>query len=134
MPSYKDIPPLTPQRWLRSLVEMAAEVADKESQEKRWLAPDRHAWEHPDELVNQLFDDGQIDLFLEQHSSLLNDEQRFTAIAFRNTFGEYADSTPAFEDPSTVLADPKWEGVRRKAAAFVAACRRASLSGLRSDC
>lgn len=60
------IPPITPQRWLMNLLEVAAEIADKNKQEERWLAPDAKAWEHPEELINTVEDcvlDGFIEAF-----------------------------------------------------------------------
>lgn len=35
----REIPPITPERWLSNLVEAMSEIADTEHQEGSWLAP-----------------------------------------------------------------------------------------------
>ena len=47
--SRMDIPELSPERWITRLLEAIANIANREHQEKRWLAQDAQAWECPDE-------------------------------------------------------------------------------------
>jgi hypothetical protein len=116
-----DILPMTPERWIANLVEAAADIADKEHQELRWLAPDAYAWERPEELINVLFDDCAFELFVEEYASTFSEEQRQTALGLRDEMISYCAATPSYLDPVEVLADPRWESIRQKAAAFVAA-------------
>lgn len=67
------IPELTPERWIAKLLAAIANIADREHQEKRWLAQDVQAWECPDELINVL-DDCAFDGFLEKYAPTLSDE------------------------------------------------------------
>jgi hypothetical protein len=55
----------TRELWLSNLLMAAGEIADKERQEDRWLAPDAKAWECPGELINTL-DDHVFEGFLEE--------------------------------------------------------------------
>jgi hypothetical protein len=114
------IPPMTPERWLRNLLEALGAIADREHQERRWLALDARAWECPDELICTV-DDVVFEGFLEQYASTFSEEQRQAASGFRDTFNEYCDSTPHHLDPAETLLDQRWDFVRHKAAVFVAA-------------
>jgi hypothetical protein len=49
--SPANIPLIPPERWIANLLEVAREFADKETQERRRLDPDRYAWERPEELL-----------------------------------------------------------------------------------
>jgi hypothetical protein len=40
----EDSSPMTPERWLANILEVTAQIADGEQQERRWLAPDAYAW------------------------------------------------------------------------------------------
>lgn len=111
---------MTPQRWISNLLEAIADVADRENQEQRWLAPDAQAWECPDELINVL-DDCVFEGFIEKYVSTFSDEQRKAAVQFRDELRRYCAMTPQHLEPADVLADPKWEAIRQKAAAFVMA-------------
>jgi hypothetical protein len=119
--SYKELSPMTPERWIANLLEAATAIADKQHQEIRWLAVDAYAWERPEELMSVLFDDCVFEGFLDEYGSTFTEEQRSTAFELRSEINHYSDSTPPFLDPTEVLADPRWESIRQKAAAFVAA-------------
>ena len=112
---------MTPERWIANLMEAASFIANKERQELRWLAPDAYAWERPGELINVLFDDCVFEGFLSEYASTFSDEQRRTAFELKDEMNSYCDATPGWLDPAEVLADPRWESIRQKAAAFVAA-------------
>jgi hypothetical protein len=119
--NYKPIPPMTAERWLSNLLEAAADIADKQHQELRWLAPDAYAWERREELINVLFDDCVFEGFIEEYSHTFSKEQSRTAFDLRDELNGYSDATPQWLDPAEVLADPRWESIRQKAIAFVAA-------------
>jgi hypothetical protein len=118
---YKELSPMTPKRWIANLLEAATAIADKQHQEIRWLAVDAYAWERPEELMSVLFDDCVFEGFLDEHGSTFTEEQRSAAVELRDEVKLYCDSTPQWLDPKEVLADPRWEAIRQKAAAFVAA-------------
>jgi len=116
----EEVPPMTPERWLANILDVTAQIADRERQERRWLAPDVYAWECPDELICSL-DDVVFDGFLERYTPTFSAEQREAALGFRDALNQYCDITPHHLDPGKTLADPRWDFVRRKAAALVAA-------------
>jgi hypothetical protein len=115
-----DIPPMAPELWIANILEVAGSIADKEYQERRWLAPDAHAWECPDELICNV-DDVVLDGFLDGYASTFSDEQRIAAFGFRDALNKYCQLTPQHLDAAETLADPRWNAVRQRAAAFVAA-------------
>jgi hypothetical protein len=107
--------------WIANLVEVAEDIANRQHQELRWMAPDAHAWERPEELINVLFDDSVFEGFLEEYSSTFSAEQRRIAFKLRDDINRYCGTTLIKLDPQEVLADPRWETIRQEAAAFVAA-------------
>jgi hypothetical protein len=119
-----EVPPITPQRWVANLLQAVADIADRENQERRWLAPDAQAWECPGELINvNVVDDCVFDGFIEKYASTFSDEQQKTAAQFKDELTHYCAMTPQHLEPADVLADPKWERVRQKAGAFLVAFR-----------
>jgi hypothetical protein len=118
---HADIPPMTPDRWMANLLEAAGGIADKKKQESRWLAVDPHAWERPEELINALFDDANLELFLTEYASTFTEEQRLAGSELRDDLNCYSDAAPGWLDAAEVLADPRWDAIRQKASAFVAA-------------
>jgi len=119
--NYKGVPPMTPERWIANLIEAAGEIANKDKQERRWLAPNARAWERPEELISVLFDDSNFELFIDEYKSTFVEEQGRAASELRDDMNHYCDTTPEWLDPNEVLADPRWETIRRKASAFVEA-------------
>lgn len=119
--NYKDIPPMTPERWIANLIKAVRGLADKEKQERRWLAPDAYAWERPEELICSFSDDCVFETFLEQYGESFFEEQRGAAFGLRDALNAFCDATPQFLDPAATLADPRWELVRQRAAEFVCA-------------
>lgn len=107
------------ERWISNLITAAQDIADKEHQ-RRWLAPDRYAWERPEELIN-LVDAFILDGFIDEFSLTFSENQRNAAVEFRDELSDYCDQTPQNLEPAVVLADPRWEAMREKAAAFVVA-------------
>lgn len=111
---------IPPERWIGNLIEVASEIADRQHQEERWLAPDRHAWERPEELICDI--DGYVlNGFIEKFSATFSEDQRSAALEFRDELSDFCDNTPDNLDPATVLADTRWDVVRQKATAFVKA-------------
>ena len=119
--NYREIPSMTPERWIANLIEAADDIADKGKQESRWLAPDAFAWERPEELICVLFDDSNFELFLNEYASTFTDEQRLTAFALRDELNLYGDATSKWLNAAEVLADPRWDAIRQRASVFVAA-------------
>jgi hypothetical protein len=117
--NYKDMLPMTPERWISNLLEVAEAIADKEHQERRWRAPDRKPWECPDELINVVFDDCGIDLFLQEYAATFAPEQRTAAFSFRDALNDLCHGTPQILDSAATLTDPRWAIARQKAAEFV---------------
>jgi hypothetical protein len=115
-----DIAPITPERWLSNILDALGQIADKERQERRWLASDAYAWECPEELINSV-DDVVFEGFLERFTPTFSKEQQEAAFGFRDALNEYCERTPQHLDRAETLADPGWDFVRQKAAAFVAA-------------
>jgi hypothetical protein len=107
--------------WTSNLVDAAEAIGDTEHQCRRWLAPNAFAWERPEELINTICDDCLLELFIEEYGAALPRLQAEAAIALRDELSRYCEATPRNLDPEQVLADPRWEVVRSKARAFVAA-------------
>ena len=119
--NQKDIPPITAERWIANLLEAARDLADRERQERRWLAPDRCAWERPEEVICSFSDDCVFDLFLEQNVDSFSGKQRSAAFGVRDALNAFCAATPQVLDPAATLADPRWELVRQRAVEFVGA-------------
>jgi hypothetical protein len=119
--SAEPIPPMSVERWITNLLEAAAEIADKEHQELRWLATDAYAWERPEELINVLLDDCVFEGFIEECAPTFSAEQCDAACGLRDELNRYCNATPQWLDPAEVLVDPRWESIRRRAEAFAAA-------------
>lgn len=112
---------MTPERWIANLLEAASMIADKETQERRWLAPDAYAWERPEELINVLWDECNLVLFIDEFNDEFTDVQRDEILQLKCLVDQYCDATPDRLDPARVLADPRWEAVRESARAFLTA-------------
>lgn len=111
---------IPPERWISNLIGVATDIADKEHQEQRRLAHDRHAWERPEELICDI-DTYVLGGFIEKFSPTFSEDQRSAALEFRDELSDFCDNTPDNADPAMVLADARWNVVRKKAAAFVKA-------------
>jgi hypothetical protein len=118
--SSKDIPPITPQLWLVNILGAVTAIADKENQERRWLASDAYAWERPEELINTL-DDVVFDGFINDFALTFSESQREAAIGFQSAIDDFCSTTPEWLDPAETLADPGWWSIRQKAEQFIAA-------------
>lgn len=114
--------PITPEHWLASLIEVFDQIADKEHQERRWLAPDAYAWECPEELINCV-DDVVFDGFVEQFAATFSQEQRRAAFDLKNELKAYCDATPRRRKAAEVLSDERWDAIRQRAAEFIKAFR-----------
>ena len=112
---------ITPERWLANLIEAARAIADKKRQESRWLAPDAYAWERPEEEINVLMDDSVFEGFIEGFEATFSLAQSNAIVAFHDAVNAYCEATPGRLDPAEVLADPRWQELRQKADAFIAA-------------
>ena len=112
---------MTPELWIANLVEAATDIADKQHQEIRWLAPDAYAWERPEELINVLVDDCVFEGFLNEYASTFSEEQRGAAFALRDELNRFCDATPPSLDPVQVLVDQRWESIRQRATTFIQA-------------
>jgi hypothetical protein len=118
--SSKDISPITPQLWLVNILEVVEAIADRENQERRWLASDAYAWERPEELINCL-DDVVFDGFIKDFAQTFSEPQRQAAIGFQSAVDDFCSTTPQWLDPAETLADPRWWSIRRKAEQFIEA-------------
>jgi hypothetical protein len=107
------------QLWLNNLLEVARDIADRDRQESRWTASDKFAWEKPEELINQLFDDCNFELFIEQHSASMSAIQKEAAETLRHSIDKFCKDTPTHLVAKDVLADPRWHQIRKDAAIFV---------------
>jgi hypothetical protein len=89
--------------------------------ERRWLAADAYKWEQPGELINVIVDDFLFEDFLQEFVPTFSDEQRTAAFEFWDELNGFCNTTPRSLDSAEVLADPRWDAVRHKSAAFVTA-------------
>jgi hypothetical protein len=111
---------ITRELWISNLLEAASMIADQKTQEQRWLAPDRYAWERPEDLLNDL-DAYNLDLFIDEFASQFTGDQLDAAAHWKKQVDDFCDATPDNLDPAQVLVDPRWESLRENARAFIAA-------------
>ena len=111
-------PQIPAERWVANLLEAAELIANRHYQVSRWLADDAQAWETPDEVICML-EDSVLEGFIEEYSKTFSPAQSMAVIAFRDEVDHYCGTAPQHLDPRDVLADPKWELVRRRASDFV---------------
>jgi len=78
---------ITRELWISNLLGAASSIADKENQERRWLAPDAFAWECPEELIYVLLSDSNFDLFIEEFGDGFTDVQRNQALQTQEADG-----------------------------------------------
>ena len=86
-----------------------------------FLSSDTGLGSNSEELINTIWDELLLELFIEGHGTVLPRAQAEAAIALRDELNNYCEATPKNLDPGQVLADPRWEAVRSKARSFVAA-------------
>lgn len=115
-----DISPITPQRWISNLLDVAEAIADRRMQEDRWRSGTWNTWEHPDELINTV-DDYVLDGFIEAFASTFTPDQEIAIRRFQNEFEKFCSETPQSLNPAEVLVDPRWELLRQRADTFIAA-------------
>jgi hypothetical protein len=112
---------ITYQFWVTNLIQGARDVADEETQRRRWLSPDVYAWERPAELLSVLLDNMQLELFMADHSARFSEGQLSAAEEFTQALLDFDCGPDGWRDPNDVLRDPLWEGVRGKARLFISA-------------
>jgi hypothetical protein len=112
--------PITPERWISNLLEVAMSIADRRMQEDKWAAGTWNIWEHPDEMVNTV-DAYVLDGFIEAFPTILSPEQKSSAQRFRDDVNHFCASSADTLVPAELLSDPNWERVRQSAADFVQA-------------
>lgn len=110
MPTYE--------QWLANIRVVLAALANREMQECRWLAPGRHAWECPEELINSL-NDVVYDGFIEEFSYQWTMEQKAAATSVQRSMHDYCVQSPTWLNPEQVLADPAWHQVQADAKRFL---------------
>jgi hypothetical protein len=110
--------PITPERWVSNLLEIATSIADRRMQEDKWAAGTWNIWEHPDEMVNTV-DDHVLDGFIEAFPTILSPEQELSAQRFRDEVDSFCKSSADTLEPAELLSNPNWERVRRSADEFI---------------
>jgi hypothetical protein len=104
--------------WIKQLLDVMKDVADREYQIRRWLAPDSKAWEHPSELMNVIYDDLTFELFVEMRENRITAEQLLACKRFDRVATHWCDSTPAWPNLQETIDSPDWIKVREAAAAL----------------
>jgi hypothetical protein len=112
--------------WSSNLVDSARAIGDSQRQQLRWLASDAAAWERPAELLCELLDDNQLELFLKEEGHSLSLTQLSTATALLEEAIKYDVGPDGWRDSEEVLNDPSWEKVRQAARAFESAFEKQS--------
>lgn len=112
--------PMTPQRWISNLLEIAEAIADRKIQEERWRTGTWNIWEHPEELINTV-GDYVLDSFIEAFANTFTPDQGIAIRRFQDELERFCSATQQSLDPVRVLVDPQWEMVRKRADAFVVA-------------
>jgi len=116
---------ITYESWTGNLLEAAAQIADEETQARRWLAPDVRAWERPVELLLTL-EDCNFELFIKEHRHFFSETQLTASTELDDAAVKFDCGANGWRDPGEVLRDPAWEDVRCKARAFLSAFKSES--------
>jgi hypothetical protein len=112
--------PITPERWISNLLQVANLIADRRMQEDKWAAGTWSIWEYPDEMLNTL-DDCVLDGFIDAFPTMLSPEQDSSVRRFRDEVDSFCASSADTLEPPELLLNPNWERVRQSADEFVEA-------------
>jgi len=105
--------------WLKQLLDVMKQIADRDYQVRRWLAPDVQAWESPGELLCCLFDDLTFELFIERWCASMSAPQLSACKKLESDLNYWNDSTPKWPDLRETIDSPVWIRVREAAAEFI---------------
>lgn len=113
--------------WKRELLCEIETISDKAELERLWLVPGSHSASSFAEEVAHVFDDFDIDGFVEQdlRKTGLSSAQLDALRSFRDAFAsyvstlknEFGDTNP---QPAWILRDPRWAHIMNLAASLVA--------------
>ena len=93
----------TRELWTSNLVDAARAVGETEHQQSRWLAPDRFAWERPEELINTISDEFLLELYIEEYGKALPRAQTEAVTALRDELNHYCERNTKSLDPCRCL-------------------------------
>jgi hypothetical protein len=112
--------PITPERWIANLLEVATSIANRKMQIEKWGAGTWNIWEHPDEMICRT-DDSVLDGFIEAFPSIFSAEQESAVRGFRDEVDHFCVSPSATLEAAELLSDPNWEQLRQSADEFIKA-------------
>lgn len=112
---------MTPKQWLDNLIVVIKIIANKNYQEQVWLGKDAARFSSWGEIVNQFFDDNQIDEFLHGpwKESGLTEAQYLQLVTLRDVMDKNCQQWNDFPDPQKVLISDDWKKVRQTAQDFL---------------
>jgi len=117
--------------WRNMIIDVVNQIADPEYQSSSWFGKGESV-SSPDELYNGLFDDSRIEEFLEAHAKHLTDDQRRTGLELVRKMNQYAPANTEHLDPTIVIKDPLWDGVRQSAKSFASSLNAGGQNPLKS--
>lgn len=103
--------------WRENIRCTLTRMGDEAYQRAAWF--NQHAEvSSPDELINQLYDDYQFDLFIVDAQVGLSSDFRRLCREFSDLLEKFIKETPTVLDPYKVIDDSRWNEIRKCAAAM----------------
>jgi hypothetical protein len=113
------------EQWQSKILATVEHIASREYQSRAWFGLSDSV-SSPEELFNELFDDLIFHLFFTTYSSEFTEDQKLAWKDLESRLESYAETTSEKMNPQTVLADPRWEDIRKSAHRFLEAFRGCS--------
>jgi len=101
---------MSPSVWKANILETVKYIANKPLQKKGWFEVCDDS-SHPDELYDWLFDDDDIEGFLNEKSLGLTNKQIIAGKELIHEMIAYDEKNSGSLDPRVVIKDPEWDKV-----------------------
>jgi len=105
---------MTLKQWREAVRDAIREFADESFQRRIWLRGEGPEIGSYSEAFNRLFDDADFERFLNlcAERNILSPNSLKQLQQFRHAVEEYSDNQES-EDEAVILADPRWDEIRR---------------------
>jgi hypothetical protein len=106
--------------WRKLVEQIVGGIADEAMQRRAWLGSGPEV-SSPDEMINGLLGDAEIEHFLNRSDNGLNEQQSeagWRLVRLVSEFSKQLPHYPQFPDPMKIIDDPGWIEIRGAAAHF----------------
>jgi len=108
------------ERWKKNIILVLKCLSDKEFQKNTWFGEDAYIF-NPTELYSKLYDDNDIELFLDDNIACLNLDQLSLGKNLVKVMDIYSKKFPEGFDPKVVISDSDWKKVVKASQQFLQA-------------